>query len=299
MKKRIKFFLTSVFLIGYFLGLIFSQKHLENFFYAQISEPLQNIPELKIPEREKKPKLEINAKSALSFKISKNREKFLIQENAKEPLPIASLTKLMTAIVIFEDGNYDFSDFIKISKEAASQEDVPQYGNLKEGEGFRMKTLLNLMLVYSSNDAAYALAEKIGIENFVEKMNQKAKELELENTFFVNPTGLNKQNGKLNYSTADEIVELTKYILREYPEIFNITLEGGPYPVEKGIFDISLPENKKIIGGKTGYIPEAGGCMVFVFENENENIFINVILGAPSLDERAKEMQKLIDWLNS
>lgn len=288
MKKRLKIFLISVILISYFLILIFSQKKIENFFYAYISEPFLNIPELKIEKKE--PEIEIEAKAALIFRIGK-RERILFKKKINEILPIASLTKLMTALISFE--NYDLSDFVKVSKKAADQEDVPNYGNLKEGEVFRVKTLLDLMLIYSSNDAAFALAEKIGLENFVEKMNQKAKEIGMEKTIFSEPTGLAE-----NYSTAKDLIKLTKFILKERPEIFEITLKKGPYPVKDGILDISLPESKKLIGGKTGYTEEAGGCMVFVFEDENGKLFLNVILGANSVKDRVEEMQKLVDWIN-
>jgi len=291
MKKGLKNFLVLIFLISYSLILIFSQKYIENYFFAYMAEPLFNITELKIPEE--KPKPEIDAKSVISLKIGK-REKLLLGKNSGEVLPIASLTKLMTAIIVLE--NYDLSDSIKTSKMAAEQEDVPNYGNLNAKEVFSVKKLLNLVLVYSSNDAAYALAEKMEVENFVEKMNQKAKEIGMEKTIFFNPTGL--KDGDLNVSSVDDLSKMVKYILKERPEIFEMTKAGGVYEVQNSIFDIKLSEGEKLVGGKTGYLPEIGGCMIYVFEYENDILFINIILGTKSVGERVNQMQKLIDWIN-
>jgi D-alanyl-D-alanine carboxypeptidase len=208
----------------------------------------------------------------------------------------------MTATVAFE--NYDPYEAITISKKAASQEDIPNYGNLKPEETFSVRKLLNLMLVYSSNDAAFALAEKMGVEKFVEKMNQKAKEIGMENTIFYNPTGL--KDGGLNVSTAKNLAKLVKYILNEKPEILKISTEKLIYDPPHSIFEIKLLENQKLIGGKTGFLPgsEIGkgnggwGCMMLIFKNENGILFLNIILGAKSSQERVIQMQKLVDWIN-
>ena len=294
MKKTVKIFLTFLLLGIYAFALIFSQKYIENYFFSFIAQPLFEIPQLKIPKDETK-KPEIEAKAAISYKVGK-REKILFKKNEKDVLPIASLTKLMTALISLE--NYDLSDPIKISKLAEKQDDVPNYGNLKEGEVFSVKKLLNLMLVYSSNDAAYALAEKMGVEKFVQKMNQKAKEIGMEKTIFFNPTGL--KDGNLNLSTAEDLLKMINYILKERPEIFEMTKEKGIYDVQNSIFDVKILENQKLIGGKTGYLPEpeVGGCMIYIFENENGTLFINIVLGTKSIEERVNQIQKLVDWIN-
>ena len=289
MKIRARNFLVFFFLIIYALGLIFSQKYLENCFFSFIAQPILDIPELKIPEE--KPKPEIDAKSVISFRIGK-REKVLLSKNPEDVLPVASLTKLVTAMIAFK--NYDLSDQIRISKMAAKQEDVPNYGNLKEGEVFSVKKLLNLLLVYSSNDAAYALAEKMGIENFVEKMNQKTKEIGMGKTVFFNPTGL--RDVDLNLSTVNDLLKMVRYILKEKPEIFEMTKEKGVYEASNSIFDIILPEGKELVGGKTGYLPEAGGCMIYIFKDESGTLFLNIILGTNKVEERVNQTQKLVDW---
>jgi D-alanyl-D-alanine carboxypeptidase (penicillin-binding protein 5/6) len=301
MRKNLVKFFIGIFLGGlltYFVN--FSQIKLENFLTAQITKPLEEINFVKI-ERPKKPPLELDVKAALSIRLNsqkKIKERVLFSKNENEILPIASLTKLMTALVVIENQeNYPLKEKIKISREAAFQENVPEYGNLKVGEKKTIEELLNLMLLFSSNDAAYALAEQIGIENFVNKMNEKVKEIGLENTHFSNPTGLDPENLKwnlenkdyFNYSTAKDLVLLGKYILENYPLIFEFSNQKNK---------IQLLENQHLIGMKTGYTDEAGGCIFLIFSNDNGDYFLSVILGAKSKEERFLQMQKLIDWIN-
>jgi D-alanyl-D-alanine carboxypeptidase len=299
-KNLVKFFIGIFFggLLTYFVN--FSQIKLENFLTAQITKPLEEINFVKI-EKPKKPPLELDVKAALSIRLNpqkKIKEKLLFSENENKILPIASLTKLMTAVIVMENQeNYPFEKEITISKQAAYQVDVPEYGNLKVGERKRIDELLYLMLVFSSNDAAYALAEQIGVENFVNKMNEKVKEIGLENTHFSNPTGLDPENLKwslenkdyFNYSTAKDLILLGKYIFENYPLIFEFSNQKNK---------IQLLENQHLIGMKTGYTDEAGGCIFLIFSNDNGDYFLNVILGTKSKEERFLQMQKLIDWIN-
>lgn len=305
---RLKYFFIAFLLsLPFWLGINFLQENLEKFFYAQISQPFEEMVFVQIPERVRKPKLELEAKSAISLKINRAKEKIIFQKNPEETLPIASLTKLMTAVIVLENvSEYDLQNtWITISQTAANQKDVPVYGNLKAEERFNLKQLLDLTLIYSSNDSAFALSEVIGVENFVEKMNEKARELELENTNFVNPTGLDPENlyyhlpnrEYFNYSTVKDLVKLSQYISESHPLIFEISLEKGPYLVRNGLSDSSLSENLTLIGGKTGYTDEAGGCFLVALQDENGAFFFNLILGTEK-EKRTGEMQKLIDWLN-
>ncbi|MCP6718790.1 MAG: hypothetical protein KJI71_00980, partial [Patescibacteria group bacterium] len=146
MSRNIKFFLiTLVLSISFFWGTDILQRKLEDFFYAQISEPFQKIAFVKIPEKSKRPKLNILSESAILVKISKTgREKVIFQKDSTRALPIASLTKLMTALIVIENTpqhDYDFSRAVKVSEKAASQKDIPVYGNLKEGEIFSVEKL--------------------------------------------------------------------------------------------------------------------------------------------------------------
>jgi len=315
MTKGIKFLLIGVLLsLPFWYGINLFQENLEKFFYAQISQPFQETNSIKIPEKPQKPNLELNVRAAISMKINKaGREKILFKKNINQPLPIASLTKLMTAVISLENfGDDNLSKKVIVSPGAASQENVPPVKaiNLTAGQVITIEELLDRMLIYSVNDAAFALAEAVDVENggnFVEEMNQKAIEWGLTNTHFVNPAGLDPENENLhsnydnlvffNYSTAEDLATLSQRILEEYPLIFAITLKEGEYKKENGISTLQLPRDQFIFGGKTGYTDEAGGCMLLVLEDEKGNKLINIILGTPSSTARITEMQKLIDWL--
>lgn len=308
MTSRIKIFLSAFFVsLPMWLGMNFFQPSVESFLLAQIS----SIPPtsfVNVPRDLQKPKLELAVRAGLAtrFKMGQERGVTLFEKNKETILPIASLTKLMTALVILENAqDYDFNQVVSVSKLAASQDDVPNYGNLKAGENFKIKKLLDLTLVYSSNDAALALAEVIGLDNFLAKMNSKTKELNLANTHFVNPTGLDPENlhfdattqADFNYSTAQDLTILSSYILENYSLILEISSNGGPYPTLNGLAEIILPEDFMILGGKTGYTDEAKGCLLLILVSRNGDTFINLVLGADDVKERVVEMQKLVNWL--
>jgi D-alanyl-D-alanine carboxypeptidase (penicillin-binding protein 5/6) len=308
--KEIFFGVLGVFLMFFvmiplYMGLNVFQKNLEGFFYAQISQPLQQMALVDVQARPEKPPLNLEANSAFSMKIYKyGKEKVLFRQDIDKVLPIASLTKLMTGLIVVENtpqNDYDFSRVVTVSSEAAGRDNVPVYGNLKEGESFTIKKLLDMMMLYSSNDAAFTLAEVIGKDNFVLKMNQQAKILGLDNTLFINPTGLDPEdrNSIYNHSTANELAALTKYILNNYPALLDLSLQEGPYPTQNGLADLTAPDGFKFIGGKTGYTDPAGGCMLTIMKDSSGNLFINVILGTDSPHQRIQEMQKMLNWVAS
>lgn len=294
MSNKLKISLISFFVsLPIFWGTNFSEKKLEDFFFSQlyIETPriltAQLVPQPKPPES-----FDIQAKSALSLKINEDGPwNVLYQKNIKEKLPIASLTKLMTALVSLE--NYDLSLPIKISKKAVEQEE--DLGQLKVGETLTAKDLLYIMLIESSNDAAYALADAVGIENFVDIMNWEVKSLGLKNTHFSNPNGLDDPK---NYSSAQDLAILTRYLLEKpllweilgTPE-YDLYLPDGTLHHKLENTNELLNEIPGIIGGKTGWSPQAGGCFILVFKNDEGEYSINVILGA---ENRFEEMKKLI-----
>ena len=159
----------------------------------------------------------------------------------------------------------------------------------------------------SSNDAAYALTEPIGEEGFVDLMNLYAKDLGLKSTSFVNPTGLDPDDPlkPTNLSTAEDLVDLTKYILENYPQIFKITNmisynvltpeKTSHHFIEKNTNRL-LTEFFQIVGGKTGWTPKAQGCLLIVLKNpKSEGYFINVVLGSK---DRFADMRKIIKEVN-
>lgn len=306
MRKKIfnTILLLIIFGFSFFCGKFLIFEKLKNYLFSCIFFPFPEATNYFFPPHKTFP--EISAKSFILVKTNlKDFDKILAQKNKDLILPIASLSKLMTATLVFEE-NYNLEDEILISPTAANQEPAPIIGSLRVGERFKIKNLLNLSLVYSNNSAAFALAEHFK-GDFIQRMNQKAKEIGMENTFFVNPTGLEPKNfsfsfetkENFNFSTASDLVKLAKYILQHHPIIFEISKTPPSFKLENGIFDIFLPFH--LIGGKTGYADEAGGCILLVFsDSKNPNIFyIGVILGTTTKEKRIEEMQKLINWLAS
>jgi len=253
---------------------------------------------------ERAKELSLSAKSAISVLITSQGEKILFGKNVSEARPIASLTKLMTALTIL-DLDYDSNQLFSVSKEAITQEE--EIGKLKPGESLSIEELMHSMLIESSNDSAWAISEGIiseenfiGEKGFVELMNKEVESLGLQNTYFINPTGL---NGFENYSSSEDLVEIAKYILEEHPHIFEITKKES-YEVSNPDGSIHhfisentnelLKEMPEIVGGKTGFTDEAGGCLILVLETEQGGYWINVILGAESPQSRFQEMKRLI-----
>lgn len=238
------------------------------------------------------PAPEINAESAISVESNlSDVNKIIFEKNSNIKLPIASLTKLMTAIIVLD--NYDLSKNITVDKLADSQ--VPMKQDVKFGDAMPVESFLEIMLIKSSNKSAYALSELIGAQKFVALMNQKAKDLGLVNTFFTDPTGLSPQN----ISTANDLAKLAEYIFKNYPKIADISRAKeldvpGFGKIENT--DQLLAEVPEIVCSKTGFTTEAKGCLLLVMNNPKNNDFIiNIILGA---DDRFLEMKKLIDWQN-
>jgi len=313
---RSKILLISIVLsLPFWWGMNVLAENLENSWFEQeLNRSLRisrrHTKELKLEKefQQRFKDLEINAKAAILVKVNENgNERILFEKDSQKPLAIASLTKLMTALVVFElDEVYAESQPVKITKEAVEQEGQSKYGELEIGESLSVKNLLYIALIESSNDAAFALTEPIGKQGFVELMNLYSKKIELENTYFVNPTGLepNSPEELKNISTTRDIVKLTKYILVNYPQIFEITTNQS-YEVLNldNTFHHFIPQNTnellreipEIIGGKTGWGIEAGGCLLLVLDNpEEEGYFVSIVLGA---EDRFAEMRKLINVL--
>lgn len=255
-----------------------------------VPPPLLFFPdsEYTLPKRNwSVPVLELQAEAALAMKMDGSR--IYYNKNIETQRPIASLTKLMTAIVVLE--NYNLDDTIKISKNDIEGEG--SRGDLRPDELITARSLLNMMLIDSSNDAALALARQE--PDFVSMMNRKVKELNLENTHFANPDGLDETN---NYSSALDIARIFGYLIKNYPDAFeilktkNMIVYSSDGKIEHRLINTNellgvLPEVK---AGKTGYTDEAGGSLAILTTGD----IITVVLGSP---DRFGESEKLIQWL--
>lgn len=318
MSKSLKYFLLAlVFSVPLWSEVNILEKNLNNFFYwhetyknpeifaAQIAPAEKEDPK---PVRNKEIEdLNIEANSVISVLVNREgHERILFEKQSNQQMPIASLTKLMTALVVLR--NYDLSREITISEEAIDQEE--DFGKLTAGKTLTTEYLLYPLLMESSNDAAFSLANDYSgmkKELFVELMNQEAQKLSLGNTFFVNPSGLDpdSKTADLNLSSASDLEKLTKETIKE-PLIWRILSTSkyqvyGPELVNTNrLLEDSVPWRDQIVGGKTGYTELAGGCIILVLRAPKNpgQLIINVVLGTKDANSRFEEMKKLVNWLD-
>lgn len=226
-----------------------------------------------------------DAQSEIAMELSTGT--VLCENNADTRLPMASTTKIMTAILIIED--CDLDEVITVPEEAAGAEGSSIY--LKKDQKISVKDLLYGLMLRSGNDAAAALAlhHSGSIQNFAAKMNQKALELGAENTNFVNPSGLPDEN---HYTTARDLCKIACYAMKN--EVFKEVVGTKKYTGETVNFankNKMLFEYEGANGVKTGYTKRAGRCLVSsAMKNEME--VVCVVLNCPDMYERS---QKILD----
>ena len=244
--------------------------------------------------------LNIESNNFLSVFIKDGKEIILSEKKADEVIAIASLTKLMTAIIVLE--NYNLDDLIQISASAIAT--YGDAGNLQIGEIMTIRDLLYITLIESSNDGAEALAEKMGVSTFVYKMNEKADSLGMNNTWFINPSGLDEGN-LYNFSTVNDLKKMVVYILENHSLIAEIlSLPEKELISHSGVSrtirntNVLLEESDAYLWGKTGYTNRANGCLILILNNfsinNNQGYVINIIAGA---DDKFGEARKLEQWL--
>jgi D-alanyl-D-alanine carboxypeptidase len=241
---------------------------------------------------------EITAKSFLTMAISsRSFKKVINSKNPDDTLPIASVTKLMTAIVVLE--NIDLNTKVTATADYVGGDGTMNV--LEIGKTYTAKELLYNMLIASDNDAAQLLASILGTENFVILMNKKAKDLNLIRTSFVNVTGLDPLvNGKAyNISSSHDLAQLLIYINKNYQNIFEISRKAEYNFCDinnycKNIIstdqlltdpEFNLPgQNRqagyKIIGGKTGQTLLANKNLALITEPFDGIFLINIVLGS-------------------
>ncbi len=241
------------------------------------------------------------AQSVLAIEVNQGQWRPLLAKNDQHPFVIASLTKLMTAMVAVD--NYSLDHLVSTSEEAVNQPEDTSF--LRVGDRWQVQDLLRMALMESSNDAAYALAEIKGVEEFVQGMNNKAAELGLVQTRFVNPTGLETERGT-NFASSRDLANLTYYLLTDpfyqvikeiigCPE-FSLLTPGGQFHHLMVNSNQLLGKFSYLIGGKTGYLPYYGGSLLSIFQQPGkETYLITVILDSP---DRFEETKELLEWLS-
>ena len=244
---------------------------------------------------------EVAAKSALLMDVATGT--VLYEQNPHEKLPPASVTKVMTMLLIMEaidDGRLKWEDTVTASETAAAKGGSQIY--LKEGETMTVRDMLKSIAVSSANDCACAMAEHLcGSEAaFVEKMNQRAKELGMEDTHFVNCTGLDDgPEGKEHLTSAHDIALMSRQLLKYHPQITEFTTIWMD-TVRSGQFGLS--NTNKLVrfyngatGLKTGFTAAAGYCLSASAQREELQL-IAVVMGSETSKDRFNACKALLDF---
>ncbi|HLR51870.1 MAG TPA: D-alanyl-D-alanine carboxypeptidase family protein [Candidatus Avamphibacillus sp.] len=239
------------------------------------------------------------AKSAIL--MEQDTGKLLFDKNANEKLPPASMTKIMTLLLIMEEldkGSFTLDEKVHVSENAASMGGSQVF--LEAGEEITIEDLVKSIAVASGNDASVAMAEKVAgsEEAFVKKMNEKVKELGLENTKFQNSSGL---PAKEHYSTAHDMAVIAKELLK-YEEVTKYTSIYEDYLRKGEENEFWLVNTNKLVkfysgvdGLKTGFTNEAKYCLTATAKRENMRV-ITVVMGADSPKERNKAITEMLDY---
>ncbi len=243
--------------------------------------------------------LKIEAKSA--YLIDANTKTVVYAKNEHDRLPVASMTKLVTLAVIFDEvdkGNLSLSELIIVSQNAGDTEGSSAF--LDAGSKYSVEDLIKTIILVSANDSCVALAEHLcgSEELFADKMNSLAKNLNLKDTHFVNSTGLPQQN---HYSSAYDMARIYSKICDNqlYKKFSKIWMEDFVHPSGR---KTGLVNTNRLIktydgctGGKTGHTNEAKYCLT-ASAQRNGTTLISVIIGANDSKTRFEQTQKLFNY---
>ena len=222
----------------------------------------------------------------------------LAEKNRNEVVPIASLTKLMTALVATEYFNVERKIAIRINQSISTS--IPR---LKSGQKYTVLDLLHLLLQESSNEAAVVLAESYsgGSQSFIRLMNEKAKSIGMKDTFFVDAAGSNKGN----VSSAEDLFILAKYLYNNRK--FVLSISKGQHdnlayadPVFSDINNLNIfAKEQNFVGGKAGLTTLAEGTALAIFEVQVRGAKRPIVLIILGSDRYQEEMINFYSWLNS
>lgn len=231
-----------------------------------------------------------NISAECAVLMESHTKRILYEKNAHLQRPVASISKIMTAIIAIENVNLD--DYVVVTKEATRQIGSSLY--LREGEEITIRDLLYGLMLRSGNDAAYLIAEYVGgdIDNFVYLMNEKAKALGMHNSTFENPSGLDEDSK--NISTAYDMALITKYAM-DNPFFREIT-KTTSYRAKTKEGTIYIWHNKHrlinrydyIIGGKTGFTKLAKRTLVSVGNKDDLELIVVTLNGGDDWNDHLK-----------
>lgn len=242
-----------------------------------------------------------NFASKAAYCIDSESKTCIFSKNETEKLPIASMCKIMTLLLSFEEidnGNLSLSDDVVVSENASGMGGSQVF--LETNGVYKVEELLKSITIASANDSCVAMAEKIcGAEDaFVCRMNEKAKELKMDNTLFVNCTGLPKAG---QYSCAKDVAEMFSELIKhqDYFKFSTIWMSEIKHPKDR-VTEIS--NTNKLVRfykgcdcGKTGFTGEAGHCLCASAER-NGTRFISVVISAPDSKTRFNEVSEMFNY---
>ncbi|MDF2589696.1 MAG: Serine-type D-Ala-D-Ala carboxypeptidase [Anaerocolumna sp.] len=252
----------------------------------------------------------ISATSALIVNTVDNN--VIFANNIYERMYPASLTKLITALVVLENAN--LNDTVTVSYNASHITEVgAKLCGFKEGDKVKLEALLNALLVYSGNDAGLAIAEHVAgsEEKFAKMMNETIKKIGAIHSNFVNPHGLHDDN---QYTTAydlylifNELIKFDKFVSIINQTNYTITYEDANAEVQAKDFLTTnrylkgtekTPEGLTVVGGKTGTTSKAGNCLVLYSTDDKGKSYISVILHADSGNSLFSQMTRLLEMID-
>lgn len=246
------------------------------------------------------------AETARSYMLMEESSgKVLLEKEADTPYPPASITKVMTLLLINEaiaQGKINWDDTVTISEHAAHMGGSQVF--MEPGEEQTVRDLVKCICIASANDAAVAMSEYVAgsEEQFVQMMNDKAKELGMNNTVFKNACGLHVEG---HVSTARDIAIMSRELVKNYPEITKVVttwMDSIVHRTKRGESEFVLSNTNKMLkwysgitGLKTGYTPEAKHCVSATATRDDMGL-IAVIMGAQDGKIRFREAAQLLDY---
>lgn len=247
----------------------------------------------------------IQAAAGILFNLDTNE--VLYSKNAREQLPVASLTKLMTALLVLESNV--MNDSVTVGEEVNITEYDAWLCHFQPGDVLSVEDLMYATMIYSGNDAAAALAAYVDgtLENFVDRMNRKAQELGANDTHFINPHGLDAEG---HYSSLYDLYLIFRRCMeyQQFQDIIRTKSYTCQYIHEDGTAvsrkfsntnwyftgEAQAPDGITVLGGKTGNTAKAHRCLIVMVENEAGERFLAGILGAEDQTTLYQEMNRLL-----
>jgi len=279
------------------VGLLF------NLFFSGTVQGSQVVVSPALVQHDPTPSFTVNAKGAVLMEPLTG--KIILEHNSHEALPPASITKIMTLLLIYEaieQGRINWDDMVTTSEYAARRGGSQIY--LEAGEQQTVRDLTKAIAVASANDAAAAMAEFLAgsEEGFVANMNAKAAELGMRNTTFINSCGLHAEGHEMS---AHDIALMSRALITRYPEIHDLAtiwMDTIIHRTARGEEVFGLTNTNRMLrtyqgsnGLKTGFTSQAGFCISATAQRDGLTL-IAVILGSPDSATRFDEARKLLDY---